>query len=79
MMATVACAAVPKITLVIGGSFGADSYVMVRERSCVLDALQTHPCSILRPSFVMGFDEVVLCGSVAVWAIVQPKLPVPVA
>ncbi|KFO85057.1 hypothetical protein N320_00228, partial [Buceros rhinoceros silvestris] len=28
MMATVACAAVPKITLVIGGSFGTDSYVM---------------------------------------------------
>lgn len=54
MMATVACAAVPKITLVIGGSFGTDSYVMVRERSCVPDTLQTHPCSILHPSLCDG-------------------------
>lgn len=30
MMAAVACAAVPKITIVIGGCFGSDSYVMVR-------------------------------------------------
>ncbi|XP_039567476.1 methylcrotonoyl-CoA carboxylase beta chain, mitochondrial-like isoform X2 [Passer montanus] len=29
MMAAVACAAVPKITIVIGGCFGSDSYVMV--------------------------------------------------
>ncbi|NXS14293.1 MCCB carboxylase, partial [Neodrepanis coruscans] len=29
MMAAVACAAVPKITIVIGGSYGSDSYVMV--------------------------------------------------
>lgn len=30
MMAAVACAAVPKITVVIGGCYGSDSYVMVR-------------------------------------------------
>jgi len=30
MMAAVACAAVPKITIVIGGCFGSESYAMVR-------------------------------------------------
>lgn len=29
MMAAVACAAVPKITIVIGGCYGSESYVMV--------------------------------------------------
>lgn len=31
MMSTVACASVPKITVVIGGCHGADSYAMVRD------------------------------------------------
>lgn len=30
MMSAVACASVPKITVVIGGCHGADSYAMVR-------------------------------------------------
>lgn len=30
MMAVVACATVPKITLVIGGCYGSESYAMVR-------------------------------------------------
>lgn len=30
MMAAVACASVPKITIVIGGCYGSESYVMVR-------------------------------------------------
>ncbi|XP_066482441.1 methylcrotonoyl-CoA carboxylase beta chain, mitochondrial-like isoform X2 [Tiliqua scincoides] len=37
MMAAVACAAVPKITLVIGGCYGNESYAMVRGRKqCLL-------------------------------------------
>ena len=31
MMSAVACASVPKITVVIGGSHGVDSYAMVRD------------------------------------------------
>lgn len=34
MMAAVACASVPKITVVIGGCHGADSYAMVRGSVC---------------------------------------------
>lgn len=31
MMSAVACASIPKITVVIGGCHGADSYAMVRD------------------------------------------------
>ncbi|XP_065410088.1 methylcrotonoyl-CoA carboxylase beta chain, mitochondrial-like isoform X3 [Chrysemys picta bellii] len=37
MMAAVACAAVPKITLVIGGCYGNESYAMARDDDCTGD------------------------------------------
>lgn len=44
MMSAVACASVPKITVVIGGCHGADSYAMVRRRYCVEVILQIQNC-----------------------------------
>lgn len=42
MMSAVACASVPKITVVIGGCHGADSYAMVR------DSAWKYHCSVVR-------------------------------
>lgn len=39
MMSAVACASVPKITVVIGGCHGADSYAMVRDTADITDGL----------------------------------------
>lgn len=37
MLSAVACATVPKITVLIGGSHGPDSYAMVRQRDIFCD------------------------------------------
>lgn len=37
MLSAVACAMVPKITVLIGGSHGPDSYAMVRQRDIFCD------------------------------------------
>lgn len=74
MMAAVACASVPKITVVVGGSHGVDSYAMVGECKC--------------PSFWAENPNFRICImprvdsahlSSAVWAGVWAELSVPVA
>ena len=46
MMSAVACATVPKITVVVGGSYGPSSFAMVRERErnylSIAEFFQTH-------------------------------------
>lgn len=44
MMSAVACASVPKITVVIGGCHGADSYAMVRDTADITDGLWYYIC-----------------------------------
>lgn len=43
MMSAVACTSVPKITVVIGGCYGMDSYAMVRSVTHLYITVKMHP------------------------------------
>lgn len=43
MMSAVACTSVPKITVVIGGCYGMDSYAMVRSITRLYITIKMHP------------------------------------